>query len=218
MTIFSRPLVLLAMLAIFILSGLIGGPQNSFDIAASDAMVEFRHRWPELTSLAAIATQVGSVYSTLGLGLLAATVIGLRGRHGAAVLLAAAVVFERLSVDGLKFAIGRPRPDLDLPFMPASASFPSGHSANSMAVFVTIALIAAPPSWRRSALEVAIGTSILVGFTRVVLGVHWPTDVIGGWAWGLLVVGLALSAGRRSGAIEAQHDVVGGHFPPAGQD
>ena len=218
MTIFSRPFALLAMLAIFVLAGLVGGAQNPFDIAVSDAMVEFRHRWPELTSLAAIVTQVGSVYSTLGLGLLAATVIGLRGRRGAALLLAATVVLERLSVDGLKLAIGRPRPDLDLPFMPASASFPSGHSANSMAVFVAIALIAAPPPWRRVALTVAIGASIVVGLTRVVLGVHWPTDVIGGWAWGLLAVGLALLAVRRSAMVEAQHNIVGRHLPPVRED
>jgi len=217
MTIFSRTPILLALLAIFLLAGLLGGPHNAFDMAVSRAMADFRRDWPELASLAAIATQLGSVYATLGLGLLAASLLAIGGQRGAALLLAT-VVLERLSVDGLKMAVGRPRPELDLPFMPASASFPSGHSANSMAVFVAIALIAVPRPWRRSAVVLAACSSLLIGLTRVVLGVHWPTDVVGGWAWGLLVVGLAVAAGRRSGTIEAQHDIVGGHLPPVRED
>ena len=218
MTIFSRPPVLLAVVAIFILAWLLGGPQNGLDTAASSAMADFRHEWPQLTSLVAIATQAGSIYVTLGVALLGAALLVIGGKRPRAMLLAATVILERLSVDGLKLAIGRPRPDLDLPFMPGSASFPSGHSANSMAVFVAVALIAVPPSWRRCALAVAVCASILIGLSRIVLGVHWPSDVIGGWAWGLLAVGLMLTAGRRSGAIEAQHDVVGRHLPPADQD
>ena len=218
MTIFSRPPILLALLAIFIFSGLSGGPVNSFDAAASGWMADLRHSHPQLTSLTAILTQLGSIYATLGLGLLVSALLAARREFPKASLLVGTVIFERLSVDGLKLLIGRPRPDLDLPFMPGSASFPSGHSANSMAVFVAVALIAVPPAWRRSALAAAIGLSILVGLTRIILGVHWPSDVVGGWALGLLIVGLALTIGRRSGAIEAQHDVVGGHFPPIRED
>ena len=218
MMIFSRPPVLLALLAIFILSGVLGGPVNSFDTAASGWMADLRHSHPQLTSLTAILTQLGSIYATLGLGLLVSALLAARREFPKASLLAGTVVFERLSVDGLKLLIGRPRPDLDLPFMPGSASFPSGHSANSMAVFVAVALIAVPPAWRRSALAAAIGLSILVGLTRIILGVHWPSDVIGGWAWGLIVVGLAMAAGRRSGAIKAQHDIVGRHLPPIRED
>lgn len=87
-----------------------------------------------------------------------------------------------------------------------------------MAVFVSVALIAAPPAWRKPAVMFAILMSILVGFTRPYLGVHWPSDVIGGWALGLIAAGLAFAWGRRSGAIEAQHDVVGRHLPPVRED
>ncbi|MGH6729368.1 MAG: phosphatase PAP2 family protein, partial [Sphingomicrobium sp.] len=132
---------------------------------------------------------------------------------------AATVIIERLTVDGLKLVIGRPRPDFDLhPVMTHSSSFPSGHSANSMAVFVAVAMIAAPPAWRRPALAVAISLGLVIGATRPFLGVHWPSDVVGGWALGLLVVALALAAGRRSGTIEAQHDIVGRHRSAVGED
>jgi undecaprenyl-diphosphatase len=219
MTNFSRPMVLLVLLAIFILVGAIGGPGNSFDVAVNALMAGLRHSHPQLTSLTAVLTQLGSVYATLGLGLLAAAWLAFRGRRRSALFLAAIVLLERLSVDGLKIATARPRPDLELlPFMPASFSFPSGHSANSMAVFTAIAFIAVPPAWRRIALFVAIGVAIVIGITRIFLGVHWPSDVIGGWAWGLFVVGLALIWGRRSGAIEAEHDIVGRHLPPIRED
>ena len=219
MTNFSRASLRLALLAIFILAGLIGGQDGSFDAAASSWMANVRHAHPQLTSLAAILTQLGSVYVTLGLGLLACVILAFRGRARAAFLLAAIVLLERLSVDGLKLAIGRPRPELELlPFMPGSYSFPSGHSANSMAAFTAVALIAVPSHWRRPALAAAISLAIFIGLTRIVLGVHWPSDVIGGWAWGLLFVELGLAAGKRSGAIEAEHDVVGRHLPPADQD
>jgi len=87
-----------------------------------------------------------------------------------------------------------------------------------MAVFVSIALIATPPAWRKPALFLAIFLSILVGFTRPYLGVHWPSDVVGGWALGLVAAGIAFAWGRRSGAIESQHQVVGGHLPPVRED
>lgn len=219
MTNFSRAALLLALLAIFILAGLTGGQDGSFDAAASSWMANIRHAHPQLTSLAAIMTQMGSVYVTLGLGLLAGVILAFRRSARSAFLLAAIVLLERLSVDGLKLAIGRPRPEFELlPFMPGSYSFPSGHSANSMAAFTAIALIAVPQHWRRPALATAITLALFIGLTRIFLGVHWPSDVIGGWAWGLLFVELGLAAGKRSGAIEAEHDVVGRHLPPADQD
>jgi undecaprenyl-diphosphatase len=218
MTIFSRPFIL-ALVAIFILAGLLGGPGNLFDAALNQWAAGLRGAHPQLTSSAAILTQLGSVYATLGLALLACIILAARTQCRAAIALAAIVLIERLSVDGMKLLAGRPRPDLELPaLVPGSFSFPSGHSANSMAAFVAIALIAVPQRWRGAALAAAIPISIIVGLTRIVLGVHWPSDVIGGWAWGLLVVGIGMALARRSGAIEAEHQVVGGHRLPAGPD
>lgn len=218
MTNILRPLLLILLLAMFVAAGLLGGPASPFDAAIADWAGGLRGAYPRFTSFVAILTQLGGVYATLGVGLLASALLA-AGRQGRkALLLAATVILERLSVDGLKLAFGRPRPDLDLPFMPTSASFPSGHSANSMAVFVAVALMAAPPAWRRPALAAALSLSIVIGLTRIFLGVHWPSDVIGGWAWGLFAVGLAMIAGQRSGFIEAQHDVVGRHLPPPAED
>jgi membrane-associated phospholipid phosphatase len=110
--------------------------------------------------------------------------------------------------------------DNELPTVTGDSSFPSGHSGNSMAVFAAIALIAVPRAWRRSALALAIAASIAIGLTRPYLGVHWPSDVVGGWALGLLAAGLAVAIGRRLGVsgLESQHQIVGGHELPLDED
>jgi undecaprenyl-diphosphatase len=68
-----------------------------------------------------------------------------------------------------------------------SSSFPSGHAGNSMAVFLTIALVAVPRAHRIPAIFGAVLASLVVGCTRPYLGVHWPSDVIGGWSLGAAI-------------------------------
>ena len=221
MTIFSRPPAFAVLTIVVLLAGLLGGPGSALDVAVVRWLAEIRHSHPQLTSLIAVLTQAGSIYATFGLGLLATLWLLWRGRRDRAFLLAAAVLSERLIMDGLKLAAGRPRPSFEtLPFMPASSSFPSGHSGNSMAVFTAIALIAVPPAWRRSALALAVAASIAIGLTRPYLGVHWPSDVLGGWALGLIAAGLAVAIGRRLGVsgLEPQHQIVGGHGLPFDED
>ena len=98
----------------------------------------------------------------------------------------------------LKLAVGRSRPEyLLLDVAPTSLSFPSGH-----ALFATIFLgllvwlaedSIQSPMIRRS-VQVALGLLILaVGWSRVYLGLHWPSDVIGGYMYGLLAVWLLTS-------------------------
>ena len=219
MKIFSSLAAVCALLLVFLLTGLLGGPDSRLDVAAVQWLGDVRHTHPKFTSFVVILTQLGSIYMTLGVGLLASGWLAIRNKLRPALLLAATVIIERLTVDGLKLIMGRPRPDFDLhPVVTSSSSFPSGHSANSMAVFVAVAMIVAPIAWRRPALAAAIFVSLLIGMTRLFLGVHWPSDVIGGWALGLLIVAMALAVGRRSGAIEAQHDIVGRHGSAIGKD
>lgn len=97
----------------------------------------------------------------------------------------------------LKAIFHRPRPDLveRLVDVDASWSLPSGHAANSTAVYGAIALIAAVLWWRRRprrAIWAVAGVLIfLIGLSRVWLGVHWPSDVVAGWlvgaGWALLL-------------------------------
>lgn len=109
----------------------------------------------------------------------------------AAVMLGA-VLFSELVTDLAKTFYDRPRPDL-VPHgsYVYSASFPSGHSMHAAAVYLTLALLISSLETRRSTkaltFVIAILMVVCVGVSRVYLGVHWPTDVLGGWALGSAV-------------------------------
>jgi undecaprenyl-diphosphatase len=108
----------------------------------------------------------------------------------------------------MKWAYARPRPDL-VPHGTEvfTASFPSGHSMMAAVVYLTLgALLARTQRDRRVKiylLAVAVLLTVLVGASRVYLGVHWPTDVLAGWALGgmwalicLLVMGWLQARGK----------------------
>lgn len=107
-----------------------------------------------------------------------------------------AAVFVLVSVTGgvlisqtMKWAYARPRPDL-VPHGAEvfTASFPSGHSMMSAVVYLTLGALLARTQPDRAVkayiLAIAVMLTMLVGASRVYLGVHWPTDVVAGWALG----------------------------------
>jgi len=101
-----------------------------------------------------------------------------------------------------KYWVARERPDLDLHLVVVkTSSFPSGHATSSMIFYLTLALALTAGSRRQwIAAAVAILLSFLIGTSRVMLGVHWPSDVIGGWAFGMLWVMLTLRLAERLAA------------------
>ena len=96
----------------------------------------------------------------------------------------------------LKELFARPRPALT-PHLDivSNLSFPSGHATNAVAIFVLAAWVI-PAHNRMLAMTGAIGMALVIGLSRVSLGVHWPSDVIGGWIWGLGWVLIALGTIR----------------------
>jgi undecaprenyl-diphosphatase len=98
-----------------------------------------------------------------------------------------------------KYWIARVRPGLEPHLVIVkTSSFPSGHATSSMVFYLALALaLTAHKPWHRTAAAGAILLSLLVGISRVMLGVHWPSDVIGGWAFGMLWVLLTLKPAER---------------------
>jgi membrane-associated phospholipid phosphatase len=96
----------------------------------------------------------------------------------------------------------RPRPALWLSVAPeTNYSFPSGHSMVSMAMVVAFIAIAWPTRWRWPVFVVAATSTLLIGLSRLYLGVHYPSDVLGGWCGALLwVCGLLLILKRSKPA------------------
>ena len=117
-----------------------------------------------------------------------------------AILMVAAVAGGVLMSNLLKMGFGRPRPDLEHAARVFTPSFPSGHAMLSAVTFLTLGalLTRANVDWRVKAyfLALAVLLTIIVGVSRVYLGVHYPSDVIAGWcvgsAWALLCWALAL--------------------------
>jgi undecaprenyl-diphosphatase len=134
----------------------------------------------------------------LGLWILLLTLGGKKGRVAGVSLILVILVSDQLSSGLLKPWVGRVRPCFDLasvrlliPGQPHSPSFPSGHATNMAAVAVTL--------YGVNPILGGIGTLVaaLVGYSRVYVGVHYPSDVLGGWILGT-GVGLAGIAARRA--------------------
>jgi len=98
-----------------------------------------------------------------------------------------------------KYWIARARPELEPHLVVVkTSSFPSGHATSSMIFYLTLALALVPEGpRRRRAVATAVVLSLLIGLSRVMLGVHWPSDVIGGWSFGLLWVLLTLRRAEK---------------------
>ncbi|MET8816884.1 phosphatase PAP2 family protein [Streptomyces rochei] len=177
-------------------------------IDLDDDIAGTTHRWaveePGITHAMRILTDW--VWDTWTMRLLCAAVVlwlwFRRGDRWTAVWLGAACLLGSLLQQLLKAAVDRARPVWPDPVDSAHfAAFPSGHAMT--ATFVCGLLVwlvhhyGAADGVRRAALAAAVVSVAGVGVTRVWLGVHWATDVLGGWLLGALVVAVAALVHRR---------------------
>jgi undecaprenyl-diphosphatase len=127
-------------------------------------------------------------------------------RWGGALMLLIATLGGTAISEGLKVGFNRPRPDLVAHIVETtSMSFPSGHAMLSAVTYLTLgALIARTQKRKRLrayVLSAAVVLTLLIGLSRIYLGVHWPTDVLAGWclgaAWALICWAAATWLARR---------------------
>jgi undecaprenyl-diphosphatase len=168
------------------------------------------------TWLPEAARDVTSLGSIIVLVIITLAVVGylfLAGRSAVAWLMLIAVFGGIALSDLLKFAFGRARPDVVTPLARVfTTSFPSGHATLSAITYLTIGAILAR-SQLSSTLSVyfmslAAFLTVLVGMSRIYLGVHYPTDVLAGWC-----IGAAWALGCW--AITAYLQSVGQVEPPS---
>ncbi len=147
-------------------------------------------------------TALGGLPVTLTVAVLAAGLLRILHRRLDAMLMLATAGGGLLLGMGLKLAFVRPRPDLVPHAVEVlTSSFPSSHATMSTVTYLTLALIVADrmsqPAARTYILVLGCGLPLAIGISRVVLGVHWPSDVLGGWAFGTAWVLLCRSVVLR---------------------
>jgi undecaprenyl-diphosphatase len=181
----------MGLLALIVLVALLlGGPQTRVDPVVLAAFAN-----ASLVPAARLLTHLGDVVTVLAAAVLVSAWLLLRGHRRRAILLLVIVVSERLLIEAMKNLFDRARPDpLGHEVAVHNLAFPSGHSANAMAGWLAIALLATSPRLRLPAIVLALAIAFVTGLCRLVLQVHWPSDVAGGWAfgaaWTLLLVRL----------------------------
>ena len=117
----------------------------------------------------------------------------------------------------VKAVVGRVRPVVEAPVAAApGASFPSGHALGSTVTYGVLLLVflpVVPDRHRRTVMAGVVALVAFVGVTRVALGVHYPSDVVGGWSLGVLWLAVTVTAFRRRGAPYSQAHVEAGGPP-----
>ena len=150
-------------------------------------------KWLEITF-----RDLTSLGSTTVLTVITLVVVGyllVERRLATALLVAVSVGMGALVSTFMKNQFARPRPDLVAHLVDVSTlSFPSGHAMLSAVTYLTLGSLLAGVHPERTArlyiLSVAVLLTLLIGISRVYLGVHYPTDVLAGWsagaAWAML--------------------------------
>lgn len=154
------------------------------------------HAAPSLDATARWLARVGYGHGVVPFdALLAIALLALRRWREAtfaAIALGGGLLWNRV----LKLTFARPRPVLDWPAgeVQASFAFPSGHAMAAASLATVLALLAWPSRGRWPVIAIAWGFALMVGVSRVFLGVHHPGDVIAGWALGIAWPALTWSA------------------------
>jgi undecaprenyl-diphosphatase len=176
----------------------------AFEVVSGSRVVSTDHRVINLVATLRTPTldRVMYTFTYLGEALSLALVCGasvlvfaIARRYREAVLLALSLVAGSVFFSAVKLLVNRPRPPLeDARIVQGGLSFPSGHSTLTAMLYGTLAYFiirALRREWPRIAVGVVAGLLVLaVGISRIYLGVHYPSDVVAGWAAGVVWLGL----------------------------
>ncbi len=186
-------------------------------LAAADEDI---NGWLEGQRTAALddASVIGSIISG-GVGIPAVVaitclVLALARRWSLAALVLGAIVIEVVAYRVVTLAVPRERPDVvRMEDLPVDASYPSGHMAAAVAVYLGVAMLIASalrdPRWRLPVWTVAGALLLFVAFSRMYRGMHHVTDITAGVIMGLLALGVALVASRVAGMLAKRRAAAG---------
>lgn len=207
-------LMLLAILFALPLSILSAGS----NVLTPDVQVthEFQEVNVEGTSTAVeFMNTLGQGYVLISVGFLVAALLVAFGRRRDAMLAVIPVTAAQLANVGLKYIFSSPRPTTDYVAVTDPArgfGFPSGHTMTTVVLVGSLAYILLRQTdcrWRRAGIaSFVIIFALAMGFSRIYVGAHWPSDVLGAYLWGTVFIGLAITT-YQSSRLEARYPDAG---------
>lgn len=202
-------LVLAALFLAFLALCSVARSQWLFSLDHAISLAVQRYRSPILDLLVEAISALGNTETLIAVGAIAGLACWRSGRRKSAYLVAAAVGGLPLNV-AIKLWIGRPRPSGDIQvILPAlGLSFPSGHSMGSVMVLGALAFLLwvhdPQPLRRRLVTSLLAVLPVLIGVSRIYLGAHWLSDVVGGWTVGTFFLLLFAEAYKLLAADELE--------------
>jgi undecaprenyl-diphosphatase len=173
-------------------------PLESVDHDAASNLNSLVAGHPVLIAVIKVVTSLGSTPVLVGVVAAAAIFLAIRRRWRLLLFLLVSVGGAFVLDPVLKDLVGRLRPVLAHPIAHGIGhSFPSGHALNSIICYGAILLVFLPATrgaWRTAFKIVIISLVVLIGISRILLGVHFVSDVLGGWAIGITWLGITSAA------------------------
>lgn len=181
-----------------------GGPIESWDNGVNDWFVS--HRTPALDTATVYGSDAGGTLTIIAIAVVAVVVLGIARRWREVELIVVALTIEVSVFLLAALVVGRTRPDVPrLDVSPPTSSYPSGHTAATIALYVGLAIVVSSLTTSRSARVLAWTLALLlpvaVGLSRLYRGMHHPTDVLASVVLSAGALTIAVFAARTSSAI-----------------
>ena len=173
------------------------GPPTAFDERVSRGALDLALDHAVVRVPAELLSTLGRDIPTIIVMVVSVVALWRRGRRVASAWLATSALVGYLGHSLLKPLIDRPRPDwTDALATAATAAMPSGHAASGIDAWVVLGLVllAGAAGGRRWLGAAVVLIGVLMGPSRLLVGVHWPTDILAGWLYGAAIACLAAAA------------------------
>lgn len=155
-----------------------------------------------ITKIFIFFTYLGNWQIIIGLSIVAVVILGLLRKKREIIFLLAALISGEVIKELLKFLIHRPRPDISFSLISENGyAFPSGHAVMSVIFYGAIVYFIyklCKKTRQKIILLTGLATLIiLIGLSRIYLGVHWASDIVGGWLIGLSILAFFIAVFER---------------------
>lgn len=193
--------IMLSAAIVIVVAGTIGGTGFATDEFLIHRLMTFSDNVVWVKPFAVALAYMGGTVLLIPIAIVCIAYLAWRKRWHDMAMFVTITLGGRLLIEILKLLVGRQRPHFE-PYavQVSSLSFPSGHAGNTMLTYLAVATIIVAQRWRRPAIAVAVAASLVVGLSRPILGVHWPSDVLAGWMLGIGITIGCLTLFRREGS------------------